>query len=141
MCSTDLAQAISDLKQHKNCCVPLVVFGHMHKNLAYEKGFRKMVAVGDDNTIYLNGAIVPRVKPAAKQQLAEKDDYPFYAHESQGTLRAFTVINFVEGRIDKIAETWISVCGENVAIEEEVLLYDIGNKHLGIFISDILPEI
>nr|GEV87135.1 protein ABHD17C-like [Tanacetum cinerariifolium] len=58
----DLALAISQLKGDTKHSVPLVVFGHMHKELAFGNGPRKMIVVGDDNTVYLNGAIVPRVK-------------------------------------------------------------------------------
>ncbi|PWA99212.1 alpha/beta-Hydrolases superfamily protein [Artemisia annua] len=58
----DLALAISQLKGDTKHSVALVVFGHMHKELAFGNGPRKMIVVGDDSTVYLNGAIVPRVK-------------------------------------------------------------------------------
>ena len=32
---------------------PLVVFGHMHKELAHGNGHTKMIVVGEDNTTYL----------------------------------------------------------------------------------------
>ncbi|EPS60701.1 hypothetical protein M569_14098, partial [Genlisea aurea] len=58
----DLAKAISELRKTTQR-IKLVVFGHMHKGLACGGGFRKMVVVGDDGIVYLNGAVVPRVKP------------------------------------------------------------------------------
>lgn len=58
ICCTDLANAISQLKETTKLSIPLVVFGHMHKQLAYGNGLRKMIVVGDNNTVYLNGAIV-----------------------------------------------------------------------------------
>ncbi|KAJ7979634.1 Calcineurin-like metallo-phosphoesterase superfamily protein [Quillaja saponaria] len=39
----DLAKAISLLKESSNFSVPLVVFGHMHKELAHGNGLRKMI--------------------------------------------------------------------------------------------------
>ncbi|XP_019198016.1 PREDICTED: uncharacterized protein LOC109191796 [Ipomoea nil] len=103
----DLAQAISRLKETAQFPAPLVVFGHMHKDLACG-GHRKMVVVGEDNTIYLNGAIVPRVKRV------EKDNC---------TLRAFTIADILDGRVEKITETWVSVAGNNTTLEKEQLMF------------------
>ncbi|XVF35520.1 hypothetical protein REPUB_Repub18cG0152900 [Reevesia pubescens] len=50
----DLEQAISHLKETTTFSIPLVVFGHMHKELAHGNGLRKMM-VGTDDIIYLNG--------------------------------------------------------------------------------------
>ncbi|KAI6682425.1 hypothetical protein NL676_036306 [Syzygium grande] len=58
----DLTKAISELKENGKFWMPLVIFGHMHKELAHGNGLRKMIVVGDDGIIYLNGAIVPRVR-------------------------------------------------------------------------------
>ncbi|KAK1417185.1 hypothetical protein QVD17_26308 [Tagetes erecta] len=81
----DLALAISQLKGNTQYSVPLVVFGHMHKELAFGNGPRKMIVVGDDNTIYLNGAIVPRVKRFRDNTLSE---------DPKRTSRAFTLIEY-----------------------------------------------
>ncbi|XP_068647979.1 uncharacterized protein [Aristolochia californica] len=123
----DLEQAIKQLKQDTKLQIPLVVFGHMHKQLAYRIGLRKMIVVGDDNTIYLNGAIVPRVK---SMSLGETSSRGFMEEESASgsnrsntTLRAFTVIEMMGGRLGKIAETWVAVSGEDVRVEEEHLLF------------------
>ncbi|XP_021990176.1 uncharacterized protein LOC110886651 isoform X2 [Helianthus annuus] len=110
----DLALAIAQLKGNTKHSVPLVVFGHMHKELAFGNGPRKMIVVGDDNTIYLNGAIVPRVKRFHDNPLTENPKH---------TLRAFTLIDSKEGKLEKIAETWVSVIGDNTSVEEEHILF------------------
>ncbi|CAA6670234.1 unnamed protein product [Spirodela intermedia] len=89
--------------------IPLVVFGHMHKELARGGGLRKMIAVGEGGTVYLNGAVVPRVRPAG---------------EDQKELRGFTVVEAVDGRLRKISETWVLVCGEEAMIAEETVIFE-----------------
>ncbi|XP_074302347.1 uncharacterized protein LOC141633889 [Silene latifolia] len=79
----NLAQTISLLKENSNYHVPLVVFGHMHKEML-NGGFRKMISIGSDNTIYLNAVIVPRVKPL---DLCKS--------------RAFTVVDFMDDESNK----------------------------------------
>ncbi|KAI3775378.1 hypothetical protein L1987_49951 [Smallanthus sonchifolius] len=110
----DLALAISQLKGNTKYSVPLVVFGHMHKELAFGNGPRKMIVVGNDNTIYLNGAIVPRVKIFCDDPLTQNP---------KRTLRAFTLIDSKEGKVEKIAETWVSVNGDSTSVEEEHILF------------------
>ncbi|CAN1745966.1 hypothetical protein LINPERHAP1_LOCUS2631 [Linum perenne] len=106
----DLAQALSRIKESNKLCIPLIIFGHMHKELAYRNGLRKMIVVADDETIYLNGAIVPRVSST---------------QDVQGTHRAFTLVEIVEGRVEKIAETWVSVLRDDEAgVVEEQVLFD-----------------
>ncbi|KAK6783540.1 hypothetical protein RDI58_016994 [Solanum bulbocastanum] len=107
----DLSQALAKLKEASPYSVPLVIFGHMHKQLASGNGLRKMIVVGHDNIIYLNGAIVPRVRP------------PALTAESEGTSRAFTIAEISNGRVEKIAETWISVIGDETRLEEEHVLF------------------
>ncbi|KAL7600571.1 hypothetical protein Lser_V15G23844 [Lactuca serriola] len=112
----DLAVAISQLKSSSSTkySIPVVVFGHMHKELAFGNGQRKMIVVGggDDNTIYLNGAIVPRVK-----------------RFSHNTLRAFTLIDSKQGQLEKITQTWVSVSltQDTTTIEEEHILFTNNN--------------
>jgi hypothetical protein len=100
----------------------------MHKELAYRNGLRKMIVVGDDNTIYLNGAIVPRVKRLIDEQGTGnrsfmKDKTPVLTPESKGTMRAFTLVEILDGRVDKIAESWVSVVGDDTMLAEEHLLF------------------
>ncbi|CAH9053864.1 unnamed protein product [Cuscuta epithymum] len=102
----DLAQAISLVKETTNHHVPLVVFGHMHSELA-KGGFRKMIHIDADNTMYLNAAIVPRVK------------HP----DNGGSIRAFTVVEFEDRKITKVAETWVSVIEEKTSLHEERLMF------------------
>ncbi|KAI3714980.1 hypothetical protein L6452_21943 [Arctium lappa] len=123
----DLALAISQLKGNTKYSVPLVVFGHMHKELAFGNGPRKMIVVGDDNTIYLNGAIVPRVKRFCDKQETHNSSSttstPTLTPNSEGTSRAFTLIESKGGKLEKITETWVSVIGDNTAVEEEHILF------------------
>ncbi|XP_039071530.1 uncharacterized protein LOC120218699 isoform X2 [Hibiscus syriacus] len=112
----DLAQAISLLKQTATFSIPLVVFGHMHRELAHGNGLRKMIVVGTDDIIYLNGAIVPRVRPINETSLQ--------ASNSNGTNRAFTLVEISNGQVDKISESWVSVLGNETTLEEEHILFE-----------------
>lgn len=122
----DLAQAISEVKATTKHSIPLVVFGHMHKKLAYG-GHRKMINVGADNTIYLNGAIVPRVRKLNGDQ-GETSTSKSEDGSSSGcaTARGFTLVELVGGKVTKIAETWVSVTGEGdcISLQEEHLLFE-----------------
>ena len=103
-----------------------VVFGHMHKELAYGNGFRKMIVVGADNTIYLNGAIVPRVKRLGgdEDKKSLDDESALASPEAKGTRRAFTLVEISEGRVAKIAESWVSVVEDRTTLEEEHILFE-----------------
>lgn len=125
VCMTDLEHAISLLKENNQVAIPLVVFGHMHKELAYGNGFRKMIVVGADNTIYLNGAIVPRVKRLADEDKRNFDEESAISSpEASGTTRAFTLVEISEGRVAKIAESWVSVVEDRTTLEEEHILFE-----------------
>ncbi|TYI25522.1 hypothetical protein ES332_A05G055500v1 [Gossypium tomentosum] len=112
----DLAQAISHLKETTNVSIPLLVFGHMHKELAHGNGLRKMIVVGADDIIYLNGAIVPRVKRSTNET-------SLHASNSDGTYRAFTLVEILSGQVNKISESWVSVVGNETTLEEEHILF------------------
>uniref|UniRef100_A0A7C9DIW6 Calcineurin-like phosphoesterase domain-containing protein n=2 Tax=Opuntia streptacantha TaxID=393608 RepID=A0A7C9DIW6_OPUST len=105
----DLAQALSRLKETTKYPMPLIVFGHMHKGLAYG-GLRKMLVIGADGTMYLNGAIVPRVRYTG----------------SGGSIRAFTVVEFAGSEVNKIAEAWVSLNNGDTVLEEESVLFKMG---------------
>ncbi|KAG9456267.1 hypothetical protein H6P81_000775 [Aristolochia fimbriata] len=128
----DLEQALQLLKQDTKLPIPLVVFGHMHKQLAYRVGLRKMIVVGDDNTIYLNGAIVPRVKSLSQGETRSegfmKDESTSGSNRSDATLRAFTVVEMMGGKLKRIAETWVAVSGEDVRVHEEQLLFQTSDE-------------
>ncbi|CAN1745973.1 hypothetical protein LINPERHAP1_LOCUS2631 [Linum perenne] len=88
-----------------------------------------MIVVADDETIYLNGAIVPRVKAnGVETEINSSDDSNLTTSSTQdvqGTHRAFTLVEIVEGRVEKIAETWVSVLRDDEAgVVEEQVLFD-----------------
>lgn len=123
----DLALAISQLKGTTDLSIPLVVFGHMHNQLQFGNEFRKMIVVGDDDTVYLNGAIVPRVQgmgseQATYNQMSLSDETA--VKMSQGTMRAFTMVEIMNGQLQKVAETWVSVTGENTTMAKERIMYN-----------------
>ncbi|KAI3997905.1 hypothetical protein MKX01_036807 [Papaver californicum] len=128
----DLEQAISNMKETTEFPIPLVVFGHMHKELASRNGrLRKMIVVGADNTIYLNGAIVPRVKKLFREQRtgigSSTEGAPIsLTSEPSGTLRGFTLVEINDGNLNKIVETWVSAIGDEIKIEEELILFQSG---------------
>lgn len=105
----------------------------MHKNLADGNGLRKMIVVGADNTIYLNGAIVPRVKRLNDEQGAVNTSFVINEPrltappESFGTIRAFTLVEILDGGVDRIVETWVSVVGDQTKLEEEHILFKSGS--------------
>ncbi|KAL3533154.1 hypothetical protein ACH5RR_006675 [Cinchona calisaya] len=124
----DLAEAISQLKETTKLSIPLVVFGHMHKQLAHGNELRKMIVVGNDNTVYLNGAIVPRVKRLGNEQemgtrSSLNNETSHRASESGGTSRAFTIAEILDGRVEKVVETWVSVIGEKTRMQEEHIMF------------------
>ncbi|XP_047948214.1 uncharacterized protein LOC125194182 isoform X4 [Salvia hispanica] len=114
----DLAHAISQLKETTKLSIKLVAFGHMHKQLTSGNGLRKMIVVEDDNIVYLNGAIVPRVKTISSNEQGV----------ASGTLRAFTVADISNGNLEKITETWVSVIGDDIRVEEELVLFSKGAR-------------
>ncbi|KAF7838878.1 Metallo-dependent phosphatase-like [Senna tora] len=122
----DLAHAISLMKENNQVPIPLVVFGHMHKELAHGNGLRKMIVVGNDNnTIYLNGAIVPRVQRLLDEgsRNISDNESALSSPEAKGTKRAFTLVEISGGRVVKIAETWVSVVEDRTVLEEEHILF------------------
>ncbi|XP_048134325.1 uncharacterized protein LOC115752602 isoform X2 [Rhodamnia argentea] len=122
----DLTKAISELKENAKFCIPLVVFGHMHKELAHGKGVRKMIVVGDDGIIYLNGAIVPRIRSSTSELTGNTSNNSNEAsHSGTGSTRAYTTVDISEGRVTKIAECWVSVVGEATKLQEEHILLSV----------------
>ncbi|XP_066370892.1 uncharacterized protein [Miscanthus floridulus] len=125
----DLERAISDLQREARVSIPLVVFGHMHKSLAYGRGLRKMIAFGANHTIYLNGAVVPRVKFA--QTIPRfKQNQPEGSGSIAPTLRAFTIAELSEGHVEKISEVWVLVSSARTEVEEEIVLYKHPPEHM-----------
>ncbi|XP_020091025.1 uncharacterized protein LOC109712018 isoform X2 [Ananas comosus] len=111
----DLAQALSDLQKDTQISIPLVVFGHMHKKLAYGDALRKMLVLSANGTLYLNGAIVPRVKQSG--QTSQNSEF------TNGTSRAFSLVNILDRRVEKVSEVWVLVDGTRVEVEQETVLF------------------
>ncbi|MEM6255884.1 MAG: TIGR04168 family protein [Cyanobacteria bacterium P01_D01_bin.156] len=98
----DFASAIATA-QDSNHKVPLVVFGHMHHELRYDKTrLRKRLVVDDHGTIYLNGAQVPRV-------IATDDGYR----------RSFTLVTLQSGAVKSVCLIWLNT--EHAIVSEEYL--------------------
>nr|CAB3469621.1 unnamed protein product [Digitaria exilis] len=125
-----IQQAISNLQRETGVSIPLVVFGHMHKSLAYGRGLRKMIAFGANNTIYLNGAVVPRVRYAQASPSLEQNQPDGSVLVAPPTLRAFTIADLSEGRVEKISEVWVLVSGARTELGEEVVLYNHPREHM-----------
>lgn len=99
----DLQKAIATVKAAGKR-VALVTFGHMHHALRHTRQqLRKRVHVGDDGTVYLNAACVPRV--------LEKDGISY---------RNFSLVSLLAGQVTQIQSVWASCEG---AIAAEELLY------------------
>ena len=87
-----------------------------------------MIVVAADNTIYLNGAIVPRVHSNFDEESEGRRTFTSSETSSSQPVpirskRAFTVIDVSDGRVDKITESWISVVGDESLLNEEHLMY------------------
>lgn len=74
----------------------LVLFGHMHHRLK-KGGFRNMVSVDDDGTVYLNAAVVPRTK-----NVHMEDD-------TVATSRHFVKVTMTDGAVQEASNIWITV--------------------------------
>ncbi|CAN8301420.1 unnamed protein product [Cochlearia groenlandica] len=128
----DLEQALRQLKETTKLSVPLVVFGHMHKELQSGKGNREMVVKdGDNKTLYVNGAIVPRVvgteENSSRGGIEGNETRVRAAAESEsggGTIRAFTMVEILDGKIKKVTESWVQVDGSIAKIVEEKTLFE-----------------
>ncbi|KAJ4845008.1 hypothetical protein Tsubulata_045506 [Turnera subulata] len=125
----DLEKAICLFKERTKIQIPLVVFGHMHKELAHGNGLRTMIVVGADKTIYLNAAIVPRVQRLNPKQGASNRSFvneeTSFVPESGGTTRAFTLVQVLDSRVHRITEAWVSVIGDEATLQEEQILFDL----------------
>lgn len=114
----DLAEALSVVKARGSHKLPLVVFGHMHRNLCHNRGFRNMLVVGPDNTLYVNAAIVPRVRNVLHKRSS---------NQGLETERNFTLMDMTNGEVEQVIETWVRV-GETVTDVQESLLFSAWDK-------------
>ena len=98
----DFATAIATAQQDK-LAVPLVVFGHMHHELRYDKTrLRQRVVVDNYGTVYVNGAQVPRVIKI-----------------ENSNRRSFTLVTLQGGAVQTVRLVWLD--HENSIISEEYL--------------------
>lgn len=80
----------------------LVLFGHMHHTLK-KGGYRNMVEVDEDSgTIYLNAAVVPRVKKFKREASKEGED------AWEGKCRHFLLVEMNNGDVQNAKNTWVA---------------------------------
>ncbi|MBT9317935.1 TIGR04168 family protein [Leptothoe spongobia] len=96
----DFADAIAHA-HHSNRQVPLVVFGHMHHELKHDKTrLRDRVVVDHHDTVYVNGAQVPRVlKTASTWQCS------------------FTLVTLAAGKVQTVRLVWVNATATLVSEE------------------------
>lgn len=107
----DLEEALKIVKERGTHKVQLVIFGHMHRTLAHNRGFRKMLVVGQDKTIYVNAAVVPRVQNVTGISAS-------YSNQGQVTERNFTSVDLIYGEVENVTELWVRI-GDTVINEQE----------------------
>ncbi|GAQ78126.1 hypothetical protein KFL_000080300 [Klebsormidium nitens] len=97
-------QIALDLVRAAGRDVPLVTFGHMHQILAHGKGERKLLVNNPSTgTVYLNTAIVPRVKDVWSGQ--DDEGSPVKCRDC----RNFFVVEMEDSRVRSVQELWVSV--------------------------------
>lgn len=90
----DLQQAIAQAK-HLGKQVPLVMFGHMHHTLRHTQSISRVPLKQDaDQTIYLNAAVVPRIKLTPT-----------------GNLRNFSLVTLVQQQVTTVSQVWVNASG------------------------------
>lgn len=96
----DLAAAIAHTRR-SNHQVPLVVFGHMHHELRYDKTrLRDRVIVDNHGTVYVNGANVPRIR--------ETDS---------GWQGSFTLVTLEAGKVQTVRLVWVDKAAHFISEE------------------------
>jgi uncharacterized protein (TIGR04168 family) len=98
----DLQTAIATIKSFGKK-VALVTFGHMHHALRHTREqIRQRIHIGQDGTLYLNAACVPRV--------LEQDGISY---------RNFSLVSFALGQVVQVQSVWVSF--EGVITSQELL--------------------
>jgi uncharacterized protein (TIGR04168 family) len=84
--------------------IPLVAFGHMHHYLRHTRHYQRLPLVASpDGTIYLNAAVVPRIK-----------------QEDRDRLRNFSLVTLQAGTVIQVSLVWLNQQFETVS---EHILY------------------
>lgn len=94
----DLALALQRI-ENMGLRVRAVIAGHMHQKLAFPRGGERVRYVRRGETLFLNPAIVPRVRQEA----------------ARGEVSFFLGTMWVQGRCVGVEERWIDVHGDLVA--------------------------
>jgi hypothetical protein len=100
----DFEEAIAAVKQ-EGIKVPLVVFGHMHQRLQCGHPLKRTMLVVRDKTIYLNAAVVPRVRGIMDSGLTTL------------TQRHFVLVELHNSDIEGIYEVWVTVGEEDCEVK------------------------
>ncbi|KAF6004581.1 hypothetical protein F1559_004485 [Cyanidiococcus yangmingshanensis] len=98
--------------------IPLCVFGHMHERLQCDPqgyGLRQMV-VEQNGTVYVNAAVVPRIRPAAAM---EELSGAVSSVERDRRYHCFTIIDLEQGRVSA------TVAADLVRNSEYVSVYQV----------------
>ena len=99
----DLAEAITQTHTLGKA-IPLVTFGHMHHQLRCTKQrLRSPVLVGEQGTLYLNAASVPRI-----------------VKTDTNRLRNFSLVSLKAGVVSDISLVWV---GQDFSVVSEQILY------------------
>ncbi|MEN9274649.1 MAG: TIGR04168 family protein, partial [Gloeomargarita sp. DG02_4_bins_56] len=85
----DLRAAL-DTARNQGVNIPLVVFGHMHRQLRSHLGQRRMWQRDDQGTVYFNAAVVPRVRPVGCE-----------------TLHHFGYVELAANGVAALAQVWV----------------------------------
>ncbi|MEW5297623.1 MAG: hypothetical protein WDW36_000821 [Sanguina aurantia] len=100
----DLQSALSTLHS-TGVHVPLVLFGHMHHRLHKSSNLRRMVAVHPTtNTVYLNAATVPRIRPSPNSPPP-----PVGSTAPRLQHHHFLVAEIEEGEVMRASDVWVEV--------------------------------
>ena len=95
----DLEEAI-DLITERGWRVPCVIAGHMHERLMTPRGANRSRFVRRGRTLYVNPAVVPRLRQSNGSCLAH-----------------YLRMGFSDGNVERVEEIWVDVHGEVRAVE------------------------
>ncbi len=110
--------------------VPLVTFGHMHESLKFGKKTRNMIEIHPDTgTVYLNTAVVPRVRhmkvPAQNSNSNPNGEMAAGQGSAAITAGQFSVAEVTDGLVSSVESVWVGRRGRRGGFEvvaQETLL-------------------
>ncbi|MEN9215829.1 MAG: TIGR04168 family protein [Gloeomargarita sp. HHBFW_bins_162] len=83
-------QAALTVTRREGVRIPLVVFGHMHRQLRGNLGQRRMWSRDEQGTVYFNAAVVPRLRPVGNS-----------------TLHHFGRVELGKNGVETLAQVWV----------------------------------